>query len=424
MSSGANALLSKYRSLLQKHEALVQRLAVRNLERYATWRLYAWALETSASGLALLREGHLQVANARWYALGRGPACWRPLGPPGGAARRTLLELTQAEATAALQAPGSRAARYQREDGVQVLEVRAERVGPPAEGMALVLVHDATEQVRAEEELARARQAIAEREHLRALGELATGIAHDLHTTLHSMRLRLELLQGDGPLTPNQQEHLEALARIVTDASARLSHLQHFARQRLEQPLEPVQLAEVAREAVEVTRGDMELRAAREGLTLRVEVEVPPLPPVHGSAADLRYALGNLLLNARDAMPHGGTVRVRGRQQGDRVVLTVEDEGTGIPEEHLPHLFRPFFTTKGPQGIGLGLSLASGAVARAGGTLTAANRPEGGALFTLTFPSLSPHPEQPSEPSASQGLPPPRRPRARLAAARPRRKPR
>jgi len=395
MSSGAQALLAKYRSLLRKHQALVQRVAARTMERFSTWKLYAWALEASASGLAVLREGMLQVSNARWHALGRSAgAGWRRLasGEPEGPPRRSMRELAQAESRAVLTPgapPGPRSTRYRREDGEQVLEVRTERVGPLRESFVLVLVHDVTAQVRAEEELERARVELARREHLQALGEMASGIGHDLHTTLHAMRLRLELLQRDTAFAgPEAREHLEALLRIVADAGTRLGHLRDFARQRPEPPEERVQLADVVREAVELARGDLEHRAAREGLSVRLVVEVPELPRVSGSAAELRYVLLNLLLNARDAMPRGGTVRVRGRHEAGQVRLTVEDEGTGIPEAHLHNIFRPFFTTKGSRGTGLGLSMAYGVVSRVGGSITAANRAGGGAIFTLTFPAL------------------------------------
>ncbi|WP_233261843.1 sensor histidine kinase [Vitiosangium sp. GDMCC 1.1324] len=241
-----------------------------------------------------------------------------------------------------------------------------------------------------DEEQARLRRTLAEREHLRTLGEMVLGVAHDLNNTLNAMKLRLELIQRDTRLAARQRDNLEALERIVSDASTRVHHLQDFARRhREERNGEPVLLAEVVREAMEIARGDLEQRAAREGLTLRLDVKVPPLPPVSGSAADLRYVLINLLLNARDAMPRGGTIRVRGRHQRGQVILTVEDEGTGISQEHLPSIFEPFFTTKGRQGTGLGLAMAHGVISRAGGTITATNRPRGGARFTLTVPALS-----------------------------------
>jgi signal transduction histidine kinase len=119
---------------------------------------------------------------------------------------------------------------------------------------------------------------------------------------------------------------------------------------------------------------------------------------VLGEAANLRYVFINLLLNARDAMPNGGTIRVRGTHTGSRVVITVEDEGTGIPKAHLHSIFRPFFTTKGSHGTGLGLSMAYGVMSRVGGSITAANRPEGGAVFTLTFPLQPPLLEPAREP--------------------------
>lgn len=255
-------------------------------------------------------------------------------------------------------------------------------------------------QARSEEERERARQALIEHEHLRALGEMASGIAHDLANTLNAMRLRLELIQRDTGLSEHQRGHLDALMHIVSDARERVSHLHDFARQRPGQarPGEPVQLAGVVREAVEIARADLEEQAARAGILVSVEVEVPPLLRVSGSAADLRYVFINLLLNARDAMPGGGTIRVRGHASNGQAILTVEDEGTGIPEEHLPSIFRPFFTTKGRQGTGLGLSMAQGVISRAGGTITAANRPERGAIFTLTFPAL-PAPEPAARPT-------------------------
>ncbi|HYO57466.1 sensor histidine kinase [Archangium sp.] len=395
MSSWAAAdlkpLLRKYRELLQKHSALVQRVNARNMERMPSWRLAILALEMSASGFALLHGEVMQLANARWHELGRTQVLgWRRLPPeaPGSPALVTLREAARLEARAVLARAGAgpRVTRYQREGGLQTLELRTEQVGLPQELLVLVIAHDITEQVRAEEELKRTREALAEREHLRTLGEMASGIVHDLGSTLGAARIRLELLQADPEYAARHQDPLEALMRIFTDASTRIHRLQDFARHRPEHPGEQVQLGDVIREARELLRGDLEPRAARKGPGLRIDVSVPSLPTIHGSAADLRYVFLNLFLNARDAMPQGGTVRVRGFHEGKQVIITVEDEGTGIPETHLGSIFRPFFTTKGDRGTGLGLSMAHGVVSRVGGTITAANRPEGGALFTLTFP--------------------------------------
>lgn len=146
----------------------------------------------------------------------------------------------------------------------------------------------------------------------RSVRELASGLAHDLNNTLHAMRLRLELLRRDTEFAARDTAHLDALQRIVRD----------------------------------------------EGLTLRIETQVPLLPEVSGDAVDLRFVFLNLLLNARDAMPRGGTIRVRGAVVDGNVSIAVEDEGTGIPVAHLRDIFQPFFTTKGLQGTGLGLSMS------------------------------------------------------------------
>jgi signal transduction histidine kinase len=430
VEGGQRALLRKYRELLSKHTALVQRLEERNAQHISTVRLSSWAMERSASLLALLRDGTTLMANSRWHALAReGPWQQVPPEPFEAPPPSTLRDVAEREVQALVANGALRVSRWRHTGGGPTLELRVERLalGRDTTPTVLLLAHDVTEQVRAEEELARAREALAEQEHLRALGELASGLAHDLGNTLTAMRLRLEFIQRDAAFAERQRPNLEALERIVSDASMRIQQLRTFARQQPEPGArEPVQLADVVRDALTIVRPEIEQRARREGLTVHLEARVPPLPLVAGSAAELRYVLVNLLLNARDAMPRGGTIRVHGSAVGGAVVLCVEDEGTGIPEAHLHSIFRPFFTTKGKQGTGLGLSMAYGVMARAGGSITAANRPEGGALFTLTFPVLAP--ESPPPPlslregaaSASRGparrpgvSPPPRRPRPR-----------
>ncbi len=398
-------LLRKYQELLSKHETLVRKLEVSTLQRISTHRLAAWALETNASALALVRDGVVLLANRRWHQLGHGGP-WRRVHP--GHQQPVYKTLRQAaEATSeVLRTLGDEqplAHRYLEQGEGRTLEIRVERVATPPSShpqrAVLVLVQDITVQVRAERLLEEARSALAQQEHLRALGELASGLAHDLNNTLNSMKLRLEMIDRDAEFAARQRGHLDALLRIVTDASTRVHRLQDFSRQRPEALGEQLQLASVIHEAAEIARSELEDRSARAQVPLRLQVEVPVLPMVSGSAADLRYVFINLLLNAWDAMPQGGTIRVSGSTSGATVLITVEDEGTGIPEEHLHTIFQPFFTTKGEQGTGLGLSMAYGVMARLGGSISAANRPQGGAVFTLTFPSEAP-PAQQSKPSS------------------------
>ncbi len=410
------ALLSKYQQLLSKHEALVQKLELRTQERLSTYRLSVWALETSASAFALLREGAVLLATTRWHALSHGGP-WQLVDKPQFPPVSTLRKVGAAMAQRLLASDGAASImeRYQEQGRARVLEVRAERIDStrrPADPLAvLVVAHDITQQVHSERELAQAQTALLEQERLRALGELASGVAHDLNNTLNAMKLRLEMLLR-GEVTPGQLAHLDALARIVSDSTTRVRRLQDFARQRAEPTDEQARLEEVIAEAVDIARSDLEHRAAGEGISVRLEVELPRLPPVNASPMDLRYVFINLLLNARDAMPRGGTIRVSGAVEDGKAVITVEDEGTGISEEHLRSIFRPFFTTKGKHGTGLGLSMAYGVMSRAGGSISAANRPKGGACFTLSFPLPEPPSQPPPQPAPERGGQVPRKKRA------------
>ncbi|WP_147442298.1 sensor histidine kinase [Corallococcus exercitus] len=393
MSTESPGLLRKYRDLLMKHAALVTKLEERTTLHVSTFRLSSWALETSDSALAVLRTGRMVLANSRWHDLCRLRGPWRRIdgrehtGPEHASLRE--VGLAEAEAVLTRTDEGTHIMRYRQTRAAEplVLEVRTERVAGPAGGEVLVLARDVTVQALAEEELERARSTEVERAQIRALGELAAGIAHDLRNTLNAMRLRLEMLQRDTVIAQQSQRHLDALSRIVSDANGRVGRLQDFTRYKSGSTVELVQLVEVVRDAVDIARGGIEHRAQHTGKPLDLHVELPErLPLVAGSAMELRYVVINLLINARDAMPQGGTIHVRAGHRAKAVWLTVEDEGTGIPEEHLPNLFQPFFTTKGEKGTGLGLSMAHGVVTRAGGTLTAANRPEKGAVFTFRFP--------------------------------------
>jgi PAS domain S-box-containing protein len=250
----------------------------------------------------------------------------------------------------------------------------------------LVAGQDTTARVRAEEELRRNREAMANQERLTAVGELASGIAHDLNNSLNALSLNIELLRGEQDIAPQYRDRLGLLSRIVSDANATIGRLQDFARRRHDRPIKPVNLGEIIRQALEMVHSTLEERSSVAGPSVSVELNLPELPLILGEPAELRQIFLNLLLNARDAMPWGGVIRIGGTFTADAVVITVEDEGHGIPTEFLDRVFDPFFTTKGERGTGLGLSVAYGAMARLGGSINAGNRSGGGAIFTLRFP--------------------------------------
>jgi CheY-like chemotaxis protein len=199
----------------------------------------------------------------------------------------------------------------------------------------------------------------------------------------------LSLVEQSPACQAEQGDNIRALSRIISDAALVVGRLQDFARQRHDRPLESVDLAAVVGEAIDIVRTGIEGQSSLEGAPIRIQTKLPDMPPVPGIASDLRHVVVNLLLNARDAMPRGGTIRMTAEHQSKRVVLKVLDEGKGIPGGDLTKIFDPFFTTKGKRGTGLGLSMARGVLERLGGDITAENRPEGGACFTLSFPVAS-----------------------------------
>jgi PAS domain S-box-containing protein len=250
----------------------------------------------------------------------------------------------------------------------------------------LVVGQDVTARVKAEEELGRHREVLLNHERLKAVGELASGIAHDLNNSLNALRLRIELLFADPSLLTPHRESLQLISRIVRDAAGTIGRLQDFARRRHDRAAESVNLNVIIGQSVDVAKSTLEEKNFLLGKSIRIEVDVPALPLVLGEAVELRQVFLNLLLNAQDAMPAGGAIRITGCREGEAIVIRVEDEGQGIPPEYLNRIFDPFFSTKGERGTGLGLSIAYAAMARIGGTISAANRLKGGAMFTLSFP--------------------------------------
>jgi signal transduction histidine kinase/ActR/RegA family two-component response regulator len=380
-------LLAKYREAVKRYDALVRRFTEEAADRSVAVTLGLAALRASRNGVALFGAQGFLTRNPHWLELARQEAPWRAMDAADGEEHPTLEDAAAQLARPLLggEPKPIRVVRFGREEPEQIVELHFEAV--VAHGRALVIVNaeDVTERVRADREMARAREQMIQHERMRLLGELASGVAHDLNNTLHALSLRIGHLQASF-LTPPQLENVGILARIVADASERVSRLQELGRRRGDVPTETFDVTSVVREALAVAQPDIEERAHVAGIRFELESALADGIRVVGSPAELRHVFVNLLLNARDAMPEGGAIRVASRTQGTTATVVVEDEGTGIAEEHLDRLFDPFFSTKGPRGMGLGLAIAAGVMRRLGGHITGANRPAGGAVFTLSFP--------------------------------------
>jgi GAF domain-containing protein/ActR/RegA family two-component response regulator len=241
------------------------------------------------------------------------------------------------------------------------------------------------ERIRALGELGAAQDQLVRTEKLRALGEMASGVAHDFNNLLASILGRAQLMLRRVQ-DPQQRQWLQVIERSALDGAQTVKRLQDFTRIRRDEPLLPLDLGDVVRDALDITQSRWREEPISRGVSIEVRSELPPVPRILGDAAELREVFTNLILNAVDAMPEGGTLSLATAVEDGQVVATVADTGTGIPGDIRDKIFDPFFTTKGPQGTGLGLSMTYGIVARHGGTIAVDSVEGRGTTFRLVFP--------------------------------------
>jgi signal transduction histidine kinase len=235
--------------------------------------------------------------------------------------------------------------------------------------------------------LSEQRRRLAQHEKLSEIGELAAKLAHELLNPLAGMKVAIQLLAraGESGQVPqgDVKETAAALDVEITRVEGLVRRLVDYARP-LTPRFEVCQPDQLVGSAVEASRREL----ARTAATVDRHVE-PDLPPLEVDPLLVSQALSNLICNAAQAMPPRGTVAVEVRrvlEHGtDQVIFEVSDQGTGIREEDLPRLFRPFFTTK-PTGHGLGLAVSQHIVIEHGGRITARNRAGSGAVFQVSIP--------------------------------------
>lgn len=235
-----------------------------------------------------------------------------------------------------------------------------------------------------------AQQALAdEREdRVRRLGEMAAGVAHGLNNLLGAVAGQSSQLLGDtGGGQPSSG--LRLIHQAALDGAGLARRLLRVSRGEAsdeDDALTLVDLRDVVADAVALTRTRWHDEATRRGVTVDLHVETPEPLPISGVPADLREIVINLILNAVDAMPAGGTVLLRGEEQDQRVILTCQDSGIGMPPAVLERIFEPFFSTKGSSGTGMGLAILYGVVARHGGEVHVASTVGAGTTFTVALP--------------------------------------
>lgn len=271
-------------------------------------------------------------------------------------------------------------------------ENRTHRVRAEAE---LELTHDElrtrnAELQRAMDELTAAQQHIIQQERLRALGQMASGIAHDFNNALVPILGFCELLLLSPAILADKAKsvrYLETIQTAAKDAASVVSRLREFYRpDKSDRAFAPVHLKRVVEQAITLTQPKWKDQAQANGATVEVVLELEAVPPVAGEESALREVLTNLIFNAVDAMPAGGTLTLRTRRSGDTAVLEVTDTGTGMSEAVRLRCLEPFFSTKGERGTGLGLAMVFGIIQRHSGALDLRSAVGEGTTFVITLP--------------------------------------
>jgi signal transduction histidine kinase/ActR/RegA family two-component response regulator len=258
------------------------------------------------------------------------------------------------------------------------------------------------------DDLRQTQQAVMQQERLRALGQMASGIAHDINNALSPVALYTEsLIENEPGLSARAKDYLETIQRAVHDVANTVARMRDFYRQREPQlTLLPVQLNPLIRQVIDLTRARWSDMAMHQGKMIEMRTELADdVPPVMGIESEIREALINLVLNAVDAMPLGGTVTLRTAKAGlaDRSYAQVEvaDDGVGMDEETRRRCLEPFFTTKGERGTGLGLAMVYGVARRHGAEIDIDSAPAEGTTMRLSFPVAAPVTAVAKEPKAA-----------------------
>ncbi len=239
--------------------------------------------------------------------------------------------------------------------------------------------------------LRQSQQTLLQQERLRALGQMASGVAHDINNAISPISLYTEsLLEREPNLSARAREYLSTIQRSIADVAQTVTRMREFYRQRDQSAeLKPVDLNGLIGQALTLTRARWSDMPQERGIVIEVRTDLAPqLPRIMGTESDIRDALTNLIFNAVDAMPAGGTLSLHTRAvdgEAHRVVLEITDTGTGMDEQTKRRCIEPFFTTKGERGTGMGLAMVYGMAKRHGAQIEIDSAVGQGTTFRIRF---------------------------------------
>jgi signal transduction histidine kinase/ActR/RegA family two-component response regulator len=240
------------------------------------------------------------------------------------------------------------------------------------------------------DDLRQSQQRVMQQERLRALGQMASGVAHDINNAVAPIALYTDsLLEHESGLSERARGYLNIIRRAIADVGETVKGMRQFYRpQDGQSALTQIDLNPIVAQVIELTRVRWRDLPQQRGIAIAMRTELQqPLAAILGQESEIRDALTNLIFNAVDAMPEGGTLTVRTRSSAETVQLEVVDSGIGMDEETRRRCLEPFFTTKGERGTGLGLAMVYGTMQRHSAELEVASALYQGTTFRITFPA-------------------------------------
>ncbi len=260
------------------------------------------------------------------------------------------------------------------------------------------MLFDVSEKVQTEDKLLQS-------ERMVAMGEMASGVAHDFNNVLTGILGRAQLLQFR-EIPEDLLQDIQTIEKIAHNGAEVVRRIQVFTRSRSAANLTPVDMNSIIRDVVDITRPRWYDQAKSHNVHIDMMTELNPIPRVKGNEAELREVLTNLIVNAIDAIRERGSIRILSEQIGDKISVTIKDDGVGIQSGLHRKIFAPFFSSKGVNGTGLGLTVARKIVERHDGEIVVDSAPGEGATFRIIFPVAKMLSETKENPPSDQVIEP------------------
>ncbi len=242
-----------------------------------------------------------------------------------------------------------------------------------------------------------------QRHRMETLGRMTMGMAHDFNNLLSGILGHTQLWRLETDLDEHALEHISTIEKAALGGANLVSKVQQYIRQEARSSFERLDLTALIIDCISFTKPYWYNEPRRQGIDIEVVHRLDSLPPIEGSPAGLRDVFVNLILNAVQAMPDGGIIRIEGTADESEMRIRITDTGTGMSAEVRKHVFEPLYTTKGERGTRMGLAVVAGTMREHLGDISLDSELGKGTTFTLQFPLNVSESEAPVDHAAVTG---------------------